>query len=303
MKVTFIIPGLEACLQAATGEEHTWLRRQLVRAARRSGPARCIHDLVLEVLPPLQGQVLPVAALEVSAMTGRVEKGFWMCGEPIGLTAQRAQLSVVSGSALQLESREAAELTDSLAALWAPEGFRVEAADPLCWYLRAEHSIRTPDYPAVALAGRDLYSELTQASVADESLPRLLTEVQMLFFDHPVNQRRRAAGRPCVDGVWFSGGGELTEPAPPALVPPAGEHRLAAGLRCWAGLPATAGHPEGAALWICRDAREHDSDAPPALAAALRRLHAGDLELVEVLDPEGEQWSVRRWHRLRRWRR
>jgi hypothetical protein len=43
-------------------------------------------------------------------------------------------------------------------------------------------------------------------------ITRLQSEAQMLFYTHPVNDRREAARQPIVNGFWVHGAGALSQP-------------------------------------------------------------------------------------------
>jgi hypothetical protein len=58
------------------------------------------------------------------------------------------------------------------------------------------------DWNAVLPQGRDA-----------GKMRRLMTELQMLLHEHPVNQRRLARGIPVANAVWFWGNGDLTTPS------------------------------------------------------------------------------------------
>ena len=67
------------------------------------------------------------------------------------------------------------------------------------------------------VAGRDIAHWLPSAPGA-MALQRLQSEMQMLLYQHPVNDARAARGVPAVNSFWVSGTGDLPElPAPSAM--------------------------------------------------------------------------------------
>ena len=95
--------------------------------------------------------------------------------------------------------------------------------------------------PLYEVVGRDLDACLPNGPDA-RAWNRWQNEAQMLFYRHPVNQMREAAGRPVISGVWTWGGGVLpTVSGGPALT--IADHPLAVGLArasggAWRGLDA-----------------------------------------------------------------
>src|ERR1035437_820732 len=67
------------------------------------------------------------------------------------------------------------------------------------------------------VAGRDIAHWLPSAPGA-MALQRLQSKMQMLLYQHPVNDARAARGVPAVNSFWVSGTGDLPElPAPSAM--------------------------------------------------------------------------------------
>ena len=57
-----------------------------------------------------------------------------------------------------------------------------------------------------------------------------MTEVQMLWHEHPVNLARERRGLPAINSMWFWGGGALEAPPSTHLVPGFGDDAYLCGL-------------------------------------------------------------------------
>ena len=112
------------------------------------------------------------------------------------------------------------------------------------------------DLPTASLdrvAGRNLENWIPRSPQAVH-LRRLQNEMQMLLYNHPVNDARAARGVPVVNSFWLSGTGTLsprttaTNATPPTVVntlrEPALQDNWSAWAQAWQALDAT----EGAAL-------------------------------------------------------
>ena len=141
-------------------------------------------------------------------------------------------------------------------------------------------------------------------------LRRLMTELQMLLHEHPVNDMRAARGAPTANAVWLWGGGEGKRSAnatPPICV---GRNDYLQGvchLEGWAAprevmnFAELMSEPHSAAdlvVVLDESAQELDSHGLPMAVAALERGHCRRLDLV--LD----EWhvSLDRWSLKKFWR-
>lgn len=87
-----------------------------------------------------------------------------------------------------------------------------------CGYLRADQPIATAAVPAGMLDGH-VPNDYLPAGEDAASHRRLVSEIEMALHEHPVNERRVAAGKVPVNSLWLWGGGaapeKITRPQPP----------------------------------------------------------------------------------------
>lgn len=140
----------------------------------------------------------------------------------------------------QITQNEATALQQSFNEIWQDDGITLEVPKPQRWYLRSHQSPRIHTQPLSEILGRDVTGKLPTGADAPH-WHRLLTECQMLFYTHPVNQTRAQS----INSLWLWGGGAL--PATPTTAPFTlyADDVLAQGLAHWGGfeqhpLPPTA---------------------------------------------------------------
>ena len=108
--------------------------------------------------------------------------------------------------ALMLGAAESHALFDALRPLFADEGVALAWAAPLRWYIAHESlaGLATASIDRVVGVGLDA---LTPPLAGARLLPRLLSEAQMVLYEHPVNVERDQRGRLPVNSLWLSGCG------------------------------------------------------------------------------------------------
>jgi len=138
----------------------------------------------------------------------------WGLLTPVHLHLGTEQVSLTDPETLQLDEATSRELFTALKSLFGDDGIALHWGAPLRWY--ASHA-SLAGWPAASLdrvIGRNVDAWLPDAPAA-RLMRRLQSEAQMLWHDHPANQRREAAGLPVVNSFWLSGCG-IARPVPDA---------------------------------------------------------------------------------------
>jgi len=175
--------------------------------------------------------VAPITLLVDGVQPGTA---YWLRVDPVGISMQRDQMILKSD--ITLSEDEAAQLCASLNAHFAADDLHFVAPHPQRWYLQLKNvpSLETHALPQVV--GADMHAYLP---FGDDALRwhGVLNEIQMLFYEHAVNQARESRGEPPVSGVWLWGGGKH----PAGLLKPyarvLGDSELARAFAQAAGLP------------------------------------------------------------------
>ncbi|MBK1630698.1 hypothetical protein CKO31_08065 [Thiohalocapsa halophila] len=255
-------------------------------------------------------------------------QGWWLHADPVHLRPDRDLLRLFDARHLGISCAEADGLVAALNAHFADDGLQWHAPAADRWYLRCEKPPAIQTTPLAQVAGQHIDRYLPTGADASR-WGALMSEAQMLLFQHPLSQAREAAGRPAVNGLWCWGGGTWQPPAtPPDLA--AGPGPLLQGLAAAAGLPCQS-HPGGDAaellagagaggrllvLWDALDEAlaDRDLDAWAAAARDLEQwlapvpglLRNASLAELRIFSCDGTCHALRgqdlRWYRRRpRW--
>ena len=174
---------------------------------------------------PLADGMIPWAALQ--ARQTLAADGAWgfitPCHWKIG-----SQHVVMSGSTLtDLSDPDSRALMSAMQPYFAEDGITLHYQQPTRWLAQSDLFNNLATASLDRAAGHDVSLWLPTDSRARQ-LRRLQSEMQMLLYDHPVNESRSGRGLSVVNSFWLSGTGAL----PPAFKPAAGEApRIADSLR------------------------------------------------------------------------
>lgn len=164
----------------------------------------------------LVGQLLgaadPGVAGPIAAGTLGERSGYWSLAGGCHLIADRDRLMVQAGPAQRLTSDEAASIAASFNAAFSDDGWHLHAADDQL-ILQSSRPLPVAPVSLHELSGHYLDDYLPGGEQA-RPWRALLNEMQMLLFEHPVNQAREERGEPPVNGLWFWGCGESIEGLP-----------------------------------------------------------------------------------------
>ena len=133
-----------------------------------------------------------------------------MHADPVHLQADMDHAIMTSPQALDLFEHHAADLLDKLNATFADDDitfFRLESGE---WFVTTPGSIDLQTIPLNESVGRNV-NHLLPSGPHSGDWKRLLTEIQMVLFDHDVNDEREARGLPKINSLWFHGNGVLPD--------------------------------------------------------------------------------------------
>jgi len=177
---------------------------------------------------------MAIAPLTLLADGVQPGAAYWLRADPVGISMQREQTIMQSNISINME--EATQLCASLNAHFAADGLRFIAPHPQRWYLQLAQSPAMETHALPHVAGAEMHAYLP---FGDDALRwhSVLNEIQMLFYEHAVNQAREQRGEAAINGVWLWGGGkhqaELHKPYARVL----GDSELAMAFAQAAGLP------------------------------------------------------------------
>jgi hypothetical protein len=257
-----VTPGLDALLSKGRLER---------------GKAMTFEEWLLDAWQ-VQGQ--PVAALRRLAYGLQPDDHVWLCADPVHLRVERDHLQLIDDHHFSLTAEEARLLADAVSAHFADDGLTIDVLDPTHWNIKIRAESAPDSAPIWRVADESLFEHLLEPAGGID-WKALGNEVQMLLFNHPVNDARSARGDLPVNGLWFWGAGPL--PLQRALLPDVvyAKDELARGLALHAECRLL-NVPEKFALWspsqdaemivldgLSHAVRAHDAEA---WAKELKRL-------------------------------
>ena len=176
----------------------------------------------------------PIAPITLMADGMQPGTGYWLRADPVHLQMQRTQLFLHPD--VPLNADEAAQLCASLNAHFAAEGLSFFSPHPQRWYLQMKSIPDIVTRPLSQVAGRNVQTYLP---IGPDALHwhKVFNEIQMLFFEHPVNQAREVRGDLPINSIWLWGGGHAVKQLARPYTKVYGDSYLAGAFAQAAGIP------------------------------------------------------------------
>lgn len=270
MKCHLLVPDLflpqEIAGEACAGLALPALEWLLARAQQQPLPAESVEEWLCEMFGVSSQAIAPVTLLADGMLPG---DAYWLRADPVHVQMQREQLILQPD--VPLNADEAAHLCASLNAHFAAEGLRFFAPHPQRWYLRLDTAPDMTTSPLALAAGRNVHAHLPQGRDALR-WHRAFNEIQMLFFEHAVNQAREARGELPINSVWLWGGGFAANELARGFTMSYGDSQLATAFAQVAGIPHAA-LPDD----LYRFSEDNDGNVLIVWEGLHRSLQQGDL--------------------------
>ncbi len=200
---TLLVPGIESGWPAHAPRLPA-LERLLARGRRH--PLE--HDSWCALarfagVEPGQWPVAPVSAMAELPVDGHA----CLRVEPLGARVEEHGMLRLPAAALGITMDEARALAAACGELFAADGLRLAAVTPERWYLLIDAARwGSLQWRGFGVPARSL-AEQARPAPPEPALRLLLSEVEMLFHAHPVNEARRAQGAATIAGLHPWGGG------------------------------------------------------------------------------------------------
>jgi len=269
--------------------------------ARAGDPSR-VDDWRREafrVIAPGAQRLPSVAATIVDALG--LDHGAWAClATPVHLMAGMRNVTMAADGILSLAQGEAAALAEDFNRVFGGAGARLSVGRGALLYCLFEKRIDAVTRDPEEAAGNDVFGY--QPTGPDGArLRRLMSEMEMWLFDHPVNHARSSQERQPVTGLWLWGGGATGEALPPVDGWCAGQDPF------FAAFGSEHEYPRGAGSGVVVCGERPGSDEWLAverrwLVPAVADLRWGRLQRLE-LSAADRRFSVGKGPNLRFWRR
>lgn len=216
-----LVPDLVRALQAPA------LALLLSRTAKRQFTEFDNHTRVLPHeawlahalgLAPAAAGAGASAPLAVASMRGfglTPPEGNWFLVHPVHVQIARNHLLMADPRLLQLDEADARALFDAAKPYFDEAGKPLLYGDAHTWFMRADDWAALRSASPDAATGQNLNAWMPEGAKALSSR-KLQNEVQMLWYDHPVNQARQARGLAAVNSFWLWAGAPASTPPRPS---------------------------------------------------------------------------------------
>lgn len=265
------------------------------------------------VIAPHAEAVPAVGASALFAGSGAVAGASVFLATPVHYVAEMSNVRLAPDGILALRQTEAENLSQDFNRVWHDAGARFIAGTTAEMFCVFDRPLAATTHDPEEVLDRHIEKYLPSGADALR-LRRLMSEIELWLFDHPVNRARLAAALPPVNGLWLWGGGPVLQSMPRVEGFAAGDDPLfklfarpAAGAGAEAGSRSRAGansavivvaETPGAPGWAEVESRW----LTPALEQLReRRLARLDLSAGNRCYRVSARWSRRFWRRTRPW--
>lgn len=177
-----------------------------------------MHDAPLEAFFCESEEIIknpdyPLAAIAANVDGLNVESFYWLRSAPVYLVMQRDTFSMGDQVPLPVSSDEAQALLETLNNHFAEDGLLFEVGLSGDWYLKVPfdyHALPVETILPSCVIQKNISQFMPKGDSAQFWIS-LQNEIQMLLFQHPINESRELNGKLPVNSLWFSGGGEMPE--------------------------------------------------------------------------------------------
>ncbi len=217
--------------------------------------------------------------------------------EPVHIHAARDHLVLTSTQILDIQASEADALFDSVKDIFAEISTVTHRSMPHKWFIESTALESLSTVSTTQAEGRNIDhwmpSDTSVEGVARQ-WRKWQNEIQMIWFNHPVNEARQAEGMLSINSVWISGNGKLADIKPNDRLLQAKQWHSSDGclslLASHLQKPHVTSHKE----FIWSDAISLLSESDPALQlvwqGACEALINHQIKEIELVDfPEGQE--------------
>jgi hypothetical protein len=132
---------------------------------------------------------------------------YWLFAAPVHLLLQRDSFNLAEPAPLSLEKDEIDALTSAFNQHFAADNMQFFWHENT-WFLRLETHPQIETFAPQSAINKDISAFLPIGEGAIK-WAKFQNEVQMLLFEHPVNQAREAKQQLAINNIWCYGGGQI----------------------------------------------------------------------------------------------
>jgi hypothetical protein len=252
------------------------------------------------VIAPGEKTMPPIAAAALDTSSGTLPGAWGFIATPVYFSAGMSSVTMPGDGLVELRPEEAAALASDFNRTFFDAGIRLSVGRGAVLVCVFDQPLEVTTHDPEAVAGQDVFG-FQPAGTDAPRLRRLMSEIEMWLFDHPVNRARTGDGRRPVTGLWLWGGGNTAFTMPRVLGWTAGPDPFFSAFGQATRFPREA----GPGVVVCSD--QPGSDTWPDveqqwLTPAVAALHSGRIKRLE-LSAAGRRFSIWKGTALRFWRR
>ncbi|MEM9102782.1 MAG: hypothetical protein AAGB12_10710 [Pseudomonadota bacterium] len=212
MKLGLVIPGIFRSFGTDVSQHfiHKISPKALFRALSRAKKITDNQKASRLSLPWLgfSDKRFPWARLHAESLglTNDLGTQHWAYLSPISFLIERTTLRLSGQAHWDFSEQDEENLVNTIRELLQEDGIKIFIAAPGLWLLHSETPIAVHNQHYYELILKDMLDK--QAHVNSTQWQGLLSELQMLLFQHSVCQQRRANGQADINGLWLWGAGE-----------------------------------------------------------------------------------------------
>lgn len=151
------------------------------------------------------GDGLPIATAWMKELNLDGQDGTWFVLQPVHIHIARDHLVLTDTRQLVLSDEESRALFDIAAPLFAEAGKRLLYGNACTWFVDAVdwHALQTSTPDAASGHNIDIWMP---SGPGERDWRKVQNEVQMHWYNHPINENREARGQRTVNSIWLWGG-------------------------------------------------------------------------------------------------
>ncbi len=154
----------------------------------------------------------PLAPFMLLADGGTPGDARWACIEPVHVRIAHDHLVLIDPSTLGVRTEEARALLEAARPVIEDLGVTLQAPTPLRWYVSGDALGALAGASPLRATGRNIEIWLPHEARTGErsrAWMKLQNEVQMAWFEHPLNLERESRGLPAINSIWLHGQGAM----------------------------------------------------------------------------------------------
>lgn len=137
------------------------------------------------------------------------DESVWL-GELVHISPSRDGAALIPASDLAITPEESEALFSSSVAWFEGTGFAAEYMNTHYWRIQPPEDFHARTVSA-ALVSQSAVNHWWEQDAETRPWRRLVNELQMFWFNHPVNQQRSAEGKLPINSLWLQGGGSAAQ--------------------------------------------------------------------------------------------